>query len=82
MTLTFYLKKEHRGYRKSGLEVGNCFLHHITAPDSRGKDETVLKKNFQNMSSGFFFPERNFILRIFIRNGFFIFFWIFISETQ
>ena len=47
-------------------ENGNCFLHHITAPDSSEKDETILKKNFRNMCSGFFFPERNFILRIFL----------------
>ena len=45
---------------------GNCFLYHITAPDSSGKDETILKKNFRNMCSGFFFPERNFILWIFL----------------
>jgi len=57
-------RSAHENY---GLQKkGNCFLHHITAPDLSGKDETVLKKNFQNMCSGYFFPERNFILRIFL----------------
>ena len=49
---------------------GNCFLHHITAPDSSGIDETVLKQNFWNICSGFFYPERNFILRIFFIQSF------------
>ena len=59
------IKNEYEG-RIWLIGVGNCFLHHITAPDSSGKDETILKKNFRNMCSGFFFPERNFILRIFL----------------
>ena len=68
---------------ESASDKGNCFLHHITAPDLTGKDETVLKKNFQNMCSGYFFPEQNFILRIFLSEiDFLFFFWIFISETQ
>jgi len=57
------------------LNIGNCFLHHITAPDFSKKDETVLKKNFQNMCSGFFLPEWNFILRTFLsRMGFLLLF--------
>ena len=62
---------------------GNCFRHHMNAPDSKGKDETVLKFFFQNMYSGFFFPEQNFILWIFLfRMDFSFFFQIFISEIQ
>jgi len=51
--------QEAYAYRRA---IASC----ITAPDSSEKDETILKKNFQNMCSGFFFPERNFILRIFL----------------
>jgi len=54
-------------------KLGNCFLHYITAPDLSGKDKTVLKKNFRNMCSGYFFSERNFILRIFLSRMDFLF---------
>jgi len=52
---------------------GNCFLHHITASDFSGKDETVLKFFFRNMCYGFFFLKRNFILRIFLSGFSFLF---------
>jgi len=48
-------------------------LHHITAPDLSGKDETVLKIFFQNMCFGYFFLERNFILWIFLSGIDFLF---------
>jgi len=57
------------------VSLGNCFLHHITASDSSGKDEIVLKFFFfQNMCFGFFFFQTKFyITDFFIWNEFFIF---------
>ena len=48
------------------VEVKIDMVQGSFAPDSSGKDETILKKNFRNICSGFFFPERNFILRVFL----------------
>ena len=64
--------------------MDNCFLHHITAPDSNRKDENVFKKwgeyknTFQTPFSEIcvldFFFEQNFcIMNFLVQNGFFIY---------
>jgi len=77
-------------------DLGNCFLHHITAPNHRRKTENILKKwGAYKITFWTSFPEHNNLFQInfskciIFSSGFFypkwdfkFFFWIFISKTQ